>query len=122
MKDLEAAADAIMNFDLGPCIDPDVIYRLWDLIPQEWCGEETRYNFAKRMSKEMAQAVLMVPDIEVWEPTMELRVRMFHDVGSPPAIRIVEQKFIRVRGGPSCGGGSSEWRPLPMVDSEGRPL
>jgi len=47
---------------------------------------------------------------EVWEPTMNLRIRCIIN-----RERIIEQKFVRTAGGPECGGGSSEWRALPII-------
>lgn len=61
-------------------------------------------------------------DIEKWEPTVELRIRVIPAFGSPHSSYVTEQKFVRVSGGPPCGGGASEWRPLPMVDKDGKPL
>ncbi len=125
MKDVKAAVDAILDLDLGTWGHPENTLRLYDLIPEAWIGAygESRNQVAAYIAEAMVHAVMAAPDVEEWEPTMELRVRMIYASHFDTiTTHITEQKFIRVSGGPSWCEDSVEWRPLPMVDGEGEPL
>ena len=113
-----------MTLDLGPSTDPDVMLQLFDLIPEAWVGAvgESRLAVATRIADAIVDAVDNAPDIEKWEPTMELRVREEFKYTSVNT-HIIEQKYIHVSGGSTYGGRhSTEWRPLPMVGVNGEPL
>ena len=77
---------------------------------------EAELNAETKAEAARVCAVESAPDIEVWEPTMELRTRVVHNTCGGGS-SITEQKFVRVSG----GDGSTKWRPLPMVDFYGHP-
>lgn len=77
----------------------------------------------------LTEAVGGDPEHEIWEATLELR--WYHPgcgrVEPQPVPSIhwtprLQQKWRRVAGGPLCNGGSTEWRDVPSVDAQGRPI
>ena len=90
----------------------------WEFVPTGPRRGWIKYNkngnpLAREGYREWYADVETILEEEVWKPTMELRVRVKRAFGT----HIVEQKFIRV-----VGSAGLEWRPLPMVDDEGKPL
>lgn len=49
---------------------------------------------------------------EVWAPTLKIRWRQNKRMQNA---RVLQQQWLRTRGGPDCGGGSSEWRDIEVV-------
>ena len=113
---------------------PEQVLRLktlgWDFLPtglNEWDWlkfSKDGIYFAREGDAiwDVDVATVTEPNVEeVWEPTMELRVRQKPSFGSPHSSYVTEQKFIRVEHDAE-GGHSTEWRPLPMVGENGEPL
>lgn len=104
----------------------------WDFVPTapdeyDWLkfandGEIIARGGDEVWAKDVATVTEDTSDIEKWEPTVELRRRARFTGNKEDRFMVLEQKFVRVSGGPPCGGGASEWRPLPMVDSDGKSL
>ncbi len=121
-KGLKAAALALLNLDLDPSANNPFPITLHDLVPNDWgdAGESGK-SVSNRIAQAIVRSVLSTvtalrvePGPEVWEPTMELRIRVLAR-GFSKGRHIFEQKFIRTSGGPACGGGSTEWRALPEI-------